>query len=150
MERKLLISPLSTLSCLTNAQPLNSIWIKKREKNKQINKQTRLISASHVYQASHPRRPPAGSWQRRSDGCCETWLSYWSRLAWQQLVGSKGGTQRRSQGCEVWEWASTNVSQWVIPPLDLSRIFLGGWGRRGRKRAQQRPYLHLCSWSIFV
>lgn len=93
--------------------------------------------------ASCPRGPPTGSWQWRSDGCCETWLLYWLQRALQQLVHWNKAQCVIAKDV-LWRsenmWESVNVSQgfpsrdlFIILPDGCRNRFGGcGWGREAR------------------
>lgn len=75
------------------------------------------LSANHCLpclSVSCPRGPPTGSWQWRSEGCCETWLLYWLHSAMQQLVHWKRARCAIAKDV-LWRsenmWESVNVSQ---------------------------------------
>lgn len=91
---------------------------------------------------SRPRGPPTGSWQWGSDGCCETWLSYWLHGALQQLVGSKRAHCATAKNVmwrseRVWTFPKGYPSQdlCIILPDGYRNRFGGcGWEREARRR----------------
>lgn len=78
---------------------------------------------------SRPGEPPTGSWQWRSDACCETWLSYWLHRAPQQLVGLKRAQSATAKNV-MWRSEQVWMSPKGYPSQDLCIIPHDGYGNQ--------------------